>query len=444
MIKPWIRIIIFWSFITFFFITAPLSVLYTAGFRYNIQSGRIVRTGVISVSTTPRNVRISLNGDKINKTTPYVIKRLMPGEYSILLEKDKFHPWSGKVKVKSGDTTLIQSILLFKNSKPELIVSDQISDIAHGRSDNIAYLLKDNNWTEVWIHNLKNNNKQLISRIPSKELDKDILLEWSHNNGYLSIQDLDNDLIQVFDQFGNEIELNKLIIPETTKLFWHPSSDNLLYAATTEKLHQFDLMNGNETIFNDKDASTVILDASVITFKDNGNQVELRQSFNDENKLIALLPKSVYKIVQRDNEFLIIEDARGKITLINIHANEPILLDKQINSYNWLSDQDVLVYSDGIEINVYDAKSHRTDFITRQGDSIKDVVLLPSEYAIIYSTDQNIKAIERFNIAQQKQTTSLVEGADIDLFWLKESGETLYFFGSFEGQTGLFAKEVTR
>lgn len=444
MMKPLVRSIIFWSFITFFFVTAPLSVLYTAGFRYNFQNGSLVRTGVISISTVPRNTQISLNGESIGESTPYVIKRLMPETYSLTLEKDGYHAWSGTVEVKSGATTLLQSILLFRNEEPELIINQSITSIAEDGANHVAYIVKEAGWVEIWLHNLKNNDKQLLERIPAKLLTSTTDLSFSASGGYLLAQNLTNNYASVFDALGSKMELKQSLINSSDLLFWHPSADHLLYATTDKQLHQIDLITGSEKIFNDPGAGTVILDATVITFFDNGSKVELRQSFDGENKLIALLPRSTYKIAKRDNEYLILQDLRGQVLVINIRADQPILFEKQVEIFDWLDDQDILVYSDGIEINVYDAKSHHTEFITRQSGAISNITWYTSQDAIIYSTADQIKTIEHFQIAKQRKSTPLLEGADIKLFWINKSGKTLYFFGEYQGVTGLFSQRIAR
>ena len=50
-----VRTLIFWLFTVLFLITAPLVVMYTFGFRYNAATRQIVRTGVLSITTIPRN-----------------------------------------------------------------------------------------------------------------------------------------------------------------------------------------------------------------------------------------------------------------------------------------------------------------------------------------------------------------------------------------------------
>ncbi|MBU1126698.1 PEGA domain-containing protein, partial [Patescibacteria group bacterium] len=88
MIKPWVRQVLFWSFLTFFVIAAPAIVLYTAGYRYNFKNGQIVRTGVISVSSTPRNAKIYLDGNDTEKETPFVFKRIMPDVYEVSIWRE--------------------------------------------------------------------------------------------------------------------------------------------------------------------------------------------------------------------------------------------------------------------------------------------------------------------------------------------------------------------
>jgi len=49
---------IFLLFLLSFFILAPLIVLYTAGYRYNITTGTVLRTGILSAASTPKGAAV--------------------------------------------------------------------------------------------------------------------------------------------------------------------------------------------------------------------------------------------------------------------------------------------------------------------------------------------------------------------------------------------------
>jgi hypothetical protein len=94
-----------------FFVTGPLLVLYTAGYRLNWQNGQVVRTGVISISSAPRSADIWLDDENTNEKTSHVFKQLLPDEYVVHIEKEDYLSWEGTVNVESGQTVSLQNLL---------------------------------------------------------------------------------------------------------------------------------------------------------------------------------------------------------------------------------------------------------------------------------------------------------------------------------------------
>ncbi|MEK7529921.1 MAG: hypothetical protein AAB570_03290, partial [Patescibacteria group bacterium] len=54
---------LFYGFVLLFLITAPLSLLYTAGYRWSKEDG-LSKTGTLLLATTPRGAQITIDGRK--------------------------------------------------------------------------------------------------------------------------------------------------------------------------------------------------------------------------------------------------------------------------------------------------------------------------------------------------------------------------------------------
>ena len=96
-----IRSVLFLIFVSIFIIGAPVIVLYTAGYRLNPTTWKVQHTGVIAISTLPRNATVSVNGALVSDRTPFVDQRLMPGEYDVLISKTGYQSWQQRVTVES-------------------------------------------------------------------------------------------------------------------------------------------------------------------------------------------------------------------------------------------------------------------------------------------------------------------------------------------------------
>ncbi|MBM5789680.1 PEGA domain-containing protein [Candidatus Parcubacteria bacterium] len=119
MIHRYWRSMVFFLFLAGFLLSAPIVVLYTAGYRYHFGAGKIVKTGVLSVSSTPRGADILLNGARTAEKTPAVVSNVLPGAHKVRVAKNGYAPWQKTLDVYSKQTTFAREIVLFLDGEPE-------------------------------------------------------------------------------------------------------------------------------------------------------------------------------------------------------------------------------------------------------------------------------------------------------------------------------------
>jgi hypothetical protein len=107
------RTALFLLFVFAFLVSAPLVVLYTAGYRYHAGSHKIVETGVLSISSVPRSATVILDGKPLRDRTPLVIDNVLPGPHTVSLKKEGHHDWDSVLDVYSKQTTFIDDAILF-------------------------------------------------------------------------------------------------------------------------------------------------------------------------------------------------------------------------------------------------------------------------------------------------------------------------------------------
>src|SRR3989338_8433381 len=118
---PSVHQLVFLAFIALFLVSAPLVVLYTAGYRWQLSQG-VTRTGTLFVASVPDGAQIILNDVAEDERTPAVIKTLLPGEYRVRLEREEHLPWEKRLMVYENTTTFIDRVLLFADRAPELLI----------------------------------------------------------------------------------------------------------------------------------------------------------------------------------------------------------------------------------------------------------------------------------------------------------------------------------
>jgi hypothetical protein len=121
-------------------------VILASGFKYDRNRGAFVHTGTIYISSTPRDVAISLNGYLKATKAPFKLTYLLPGDYTITVEKDGFKKWQKKVTVKPGLVTNEDEIILFYNNPGEISSSNiegiKGFDLSEAR-DKVVFWTKD-------------------------------------------------------------------------------------------------------------------------------------------------------------------------------------------------------------------------------------------------------------------------------------------------------------
>ena len=301
-----VRRFIFAFFVAVFLISAPLVVLYTAGYRLNISNHRLFQTGVLAITTYPRGANMYVNNQVLAQRTPYVIQRLVVNQYHLKLDKKGYHAWEQNVGIQEGKTTYVTT-RLFAQSTP--------------------------------------------TPVPESERARILTLEEQ----------------RVAD----------------------PAS-------------------------------------SPISLTDNGSHIEVHSSDSPTAPLIGLLPQDTYRILQDDEQYVILTNERNLGFIISRDGGKVVELPTRIAVYDWLEDENLLLLSDGNEITIYDAGTEATTFITRQSEVVTDLAWHPSADSFFVATQDSITAFDR-NVYETRPTYVLVDDTPIKEFWLDAQGKTIYF-----------------
>lgn len=104
--------------ITSFFVISPIVVLYTMGFRYDVKTGAVRSTGVISVDIDPNDARVYVNDIVIEQGMPIRLTNRAPGSYDIRIERGGYKTWEKDIIVWSNQTSYVTGFELIKDETP--------------------------------------------------------------------------------------------------------------------------------------------------------------------------------------------------------------------------------------------------------------------------------------------------------------------------------------
>lgn len=242
-------------------------VLLASGYRIDFANRSIHGTGIIAVNSTPDGALVYVN-ETPQDATNTTITDLLPGDYSVKLEKEGFARWEGQVNVEKELVTKIEALLipLYPAFRPVTFTGVKATFLSPD-DQKIAYTVSGENTPGIWLINLEerpfNLNRQaqnILKDTPTVKYSEanlrwspnsdEILVELSENNvkSYQLIGIADNNKVSTvsniaeLEQEWEELEslsiqekLNRLSdiekekITSLTNAIWSPNDQYILY-----------------------------------------------------------------------------------------------------------------------------------------------------------------------------------------------------------------------
>ena len=374
---------LFYGFVLLFLITAPLSLLYTAGYRWSKEDG-LSKTGTLLLATTPRGAQITIDGRKRSDRSPSIVKWLRPGEHTVRVELPGHQSWEKIVTIKSGETSFAEAVVLFSEEQPQRSVSRTFDRAAlNPSSSRIVWLTTQHGWTEAWVTAVNGSDARLVHRATA---DDALFLRWE-----------DDDHVTVSSQNNAPIRI--------------------------------DVRDGRRTVpsffmtFKEEETATLVRD-------ENGNE-------------LARLPKGDYQIVDVRSPYVLLEQpSPARIILIDTSDKKtPLRLVESALFYEWIGPH-TLLYADAYAIQLYNADAHRSTTLTRLSQPLSAVhwTIRHPGY-VFYATQREAFAIE-INGLGHRLTHSLGALTVIEDIGTDETGRLLYLLGRDALDAGVFARPL--
>jgi hypothetical protein len=168
-----LRPLIFWIFVTLFFVTTFSVLFYAFGYRFNLERGIFIYTGSISIQSDPDTIDISIDGETIpSKSVGMLndsihIAGLAPGEHFISVSADGYKTWTKKAIVQSGLSTEFWNVILVKDNYDTTSIdgTEQVIKMFHAPKENLFAIVKksDNQYSVSTLDTGTGKTEQLFS-----------------------------------------------------------------------------------------------------------------------------------------------------------------------------------------------------------------------------------------------------------------------------------------
>lgn len=120
-----LRKLIFYLLCIFYLIMTPYAILYALGYIYNPVEGALVKTGLVSVVTSPRSANLFVEGKKFSQKTPAAVRDLLPGNYHLKITRKGYDTWEKTVSIHPEKATRLEPVILLPRKSSDEVISER-------------------------------------------------------------------------------------------------------------------------------------------------------------------------------------------------------------------------------------------------------------------------------------------------------------------------------
>jgi len=421
------RRITYTIFIAIFLVAAPLIVLYTMGYRYNLEKGRVQKTGIIRVTSEPRGADIYLNGVKYEQgQTPARVEKLLPGDYEIKLTKEGYYDWRKKLPVYENGTTFAEKIILWKKAEAKNLSTTTADSWLVSPDKNIIALAgSKGNISLIDINSgifgeISGGNFETITEIAGQ--DSIELSSFSPSGRYLAAQAEKNGRISYY-LIDTLTKTGKKIAGQEYQMIKWDNSADILYGYSQSGLWNINVSNLKAQSADKGFEADDFYASGKTIYSIRGGMISKQSVGGGERADIEKINCSDCSISEVKIGRLFARNDSGKMFIIDLNRQ---IRTVEINAknYSWLNGNSLIIYNDN-ELYIYETGKNTPELITRLGSEIRFAIWHPNGRDLIFSTEGKIKIIELDN----RELRNIIDIADVPASFISSdrAGNNIYF-----------------
>lgn len=458
--QPHHRKLIFFAFLALFVVTAPLLVLYTAGYRYNWERGKIQETGVLLIQYRPAAALLRLNNVVRAKKAPARFSGLMPGRYTITIEKEGYHQWQKRLWIEPSKTTFAEHMILWKKDvTPERVIDVPLTVLKESPTrKHIAYVTKDDP-SRITI--LDTRTKKIVETItpPQKKETAITNMLWSSGARRLFIESGNGEqfIATIGTESGTPMSLATFRAERLLRVAWNTDDDDRLYGYTRAtppkrgyQLLEIDLFRGATKTasvgavpnmlpyFVEDDLLYRIEQGvlSIMSFTASTQALERRLALPDAPAgnvtFLRNGPDTVITLYDQEHKRILLID-KGTGTLYPIQET----IDGVVAA-EWSPQKNRLLWNTGKTLAILDLERSTREVIVEENKKIHAMAWDPENEYLFYSAGDTVTVTEIDNRDTRNRVT-LATIPELQGIMVNANGNILFT----QGQDGLSASVIT-
>jgi len=431
------RRIIAACFIILFLVIAPALILYTAGYRYNLDKNRISQTGVLVLKTEPTNAEIFINDEKISEKTPARLLGLFPEEYKIKIQKKGYHSWEKKLKIKIKETTFAENILLVKKTEPKIIFKQPISWFSSSPSKQKIIFKSEQ---KLYLFNPQTSEKPQTLQIYFTQQPN---ISWSKDENLFLFEKINQQKF-LYNAAQTDTPVPNIQFSNFKNIKWSTAENNVLFAQQnnavwkikitgkkTKKARVFALKNNELLIDYFVQGQTIYY-----IYQNSGRVLLTKNKITDQDKQLVSpsleLSHKQFSITNIIDDFILLKN-KEHLLLINDELDQIYLTKKKVPFFDYHIQKKQMAFTDTQEIEIFDLNSRpiKAKNLTRYSGGVKQVQILNPNYVAVLQ-NQKIHIMEVDD--QDKRNITTLDIENIKFFTFTDEDEIAYITA-----TGLFS-----
>lgn len=450
---------IFILFALIFFISVPIIIFYTKGFRLDIENMLITKTGGIDLGISLLNTKVFLNNE-YQKETNFIFrnalfKNILPGNYLARIEKENYYDWEKNILVKEGLVEKYSNIRLYPTNLNKQLIENKIKFVAISNNNRYALALRELNAEDfpnilsvILIELNSNNTQTLLTLKKSEDIES---FAWSNNSNSFYILKKSDSGKTLFSASINQPKLinwNSFLTKRFPSIYNKNSiiiASNLkttLFALTKAKdnsytLHKLDLEEKVVTsnIINNIKAYKIIDDLIFYLDKDG---ILIKANIQTGN-MDELSSTAISKIKDTDSIIIVRDDQKALLSINDNNLflwreNKPLeKIGENITNASFSNDAKKILFWNSDKIFIYWIKEEfgppartmgHTEIITTFRD-IHNVNWIKNSSHLAIQTKNNIILIE-LDSRDKRNIATYDISSDVNIFKVDKRKDVIY------------------